>query len=286
MEENESGCGQSSPLCWRYRRRMRGQCMKPHSPRRCHAWAKSAAPTAPGLKAVLVLFLFALAGVAAASQDGRYYLDLSAGFKTGDFGTPVTSNLYYFAPAFGYIAPRYDVSVTLPVLSLTTEAAGQSTTETGIGDVVLRGGAELLPAGRGFSLYGSLAAKLPTADETRGLGTGATDIGAFATLSRELGPVKLRLLTGYIKVGDPSGQNLDDVLLYGLGLSGMRGSTHLYGSVEGRTASVPGADAPLETNVGFLHPLNPRHWVKGSAFIGLSDGGPRFGASLGFVQWF
>ena len=47
-----------------------------------------------------------------------------------------------------------------------------------------------------------------------------------------------------------------------------------------------GADAPLETNVGFLHPLNPRHWVKASAFIGLSDGGPRFGASLGFVQWF
>lgn len=277
--------------------------MKPHAPWGCQAWAKSTTPiSASGLKADLVdrlfparstsailgvvPFLFVLAGAAAASQDGRYYLDLSAGFKTGDFGTPVTSNLYYFAPAFGYIAPRYDVSVTLPVLSLTTEAAGQSTTETGIGDVVLRGGAELLPADRRFSLYGSIAAKLPTADETRGLGTGATDIGAFANLSRELGPVNLRLLAGYIKVGDPSGQNLDDVLLYGLGLSGMRGSTYLYGSVEGRTASVPGADAPLETNVGFLHPLNPRHWVKASAFIGLSDGGPRFGASLGFVQWF
>lgn len=279
MEKNESDCSRSSPLCQTYRRRLRGQWMKPHSPRGCHAWAP---------KAVLAPFLFALATVAAASQDqeGRYYLDLSAGFKTGDFGTSVTSNLYYFAPAFGYVAPRYDVSVTLPVLSLTAETAGQSTTETGIGDVVLRGGGELLPVGQGFSLYGSLAVKLPTADETRGLGTGATDIGAFATLSREFGPVKLRLLTGYIKVGDPSGQNLDDVLLYGLGLSGGLRQTHLYGSIEGRTASVPGADAPLEANVGFFHPLNPRHWVKGSAFIGLNDGGPRFGANLGFVQWF
>lgn len=235
---------------------------------------------------VLPVFAFVLPALPVPAADGRYYVGLDAGFKTGDFGTPTRSDLYYLSPALGYVAPRYDVSVTVPYLSLTTETAGQSTTETGVGDVIARGGRELLPAGGDLSLYGSLAVKLPTADETKGLGTGEADVGGFASLSRELGRVRLSLLAGYIKVGDPPGADLDDVLLYGVGLAGARGATRLYGSLEGRTASVPGADDPLEVNAGFFHPLNPRHWMKGSAFVGLNDGGPDWGVSLGFVQWF
>ncbi len=272
MKRSESGRGRPSPWWRMYRRRARGP-----GRRGCRAWAS---------RAVLAPVVFALVGVAAAAEDGRSYLDLSAGFKTGDFGTPVTSSLYYLAPAFGYVAPRYDVSVTVPYLALTSEAAGQSTTDTGIGDVIVRGGAELWPAGHGLSLYTSLSVKLPTADETKGLGTGETDVGAFATLSSDLEALRLSLFAGYIKVGEPRGQSLNDVLLYGLGLSGALGQTHLYGSLEGRTATVPGADDPLETYVGVLHPLRPRQWLKGNALVGLNDGGPRFGASLGFVQWF
>jgi len=241
-----------------------------------------------GRWAVLVPSVLACVLLAApvSAADGRYYFELGAGFKTGDFGTPTKSDLYYLSPALGYVAPRYDVSVTVPYLSLTTETAGQSTTETGVGDVIARGGRELLPEGGDVSLYGSLAVKLPTADETKGLGTGEADVGAFATLSREVDGMRLSLLGGYIKVGDPPGADLDDVLLYGVGLSGLRDRTHLYGTLEGRTASVPGADDPLEVNAGFFHPLNPRHWMKGNAFVGLNDGGPDWGVSLGFVQWF
>lgn len=238
------------------------------------------------VRAALASLLMSLAAAPAAAVDGRYYLELSAGFKTGDFGTPTDSDLSYLSPVLGYVAPRYDLSVTVPYLSLTTETAGQSDTETGVGDVIVRGGRELLREGGELSLYGSLAAKLPTADEDKGLGTGETDIGAFASLSRELEGARLSLLGGYIKVGDPPGVDLDDVLLYGVGLSGMRARTHLYGSLEGRTGTVPGADDPLEVNAGFFHPLNPRHWMKGTAFVGLNDGGPDWGVSLGFVQWF
>lgn len=237
-------------------------------------------------RAVLALLL--LSGVAAstAAADGRYYVELSAGFKTGDFGTPTDNDLYYLSPVLGYVTSRYDLSVGVPYLSLMTETAGQATTESGVGDVIARGGRELLPGGWPFSLYGSLAVKLPTADEDKGLGTGKTDVGAFASLSRELEGTRLSLLGGYIKVGDPPGVDLDDVLLYGVGLSRLLGRTRFYGSLEGRTASVSGADAPREINAGFFHPLNRRHSMKGNAFVGLNDGGPRFGASLGFVQWF
>ncbi|BAU49789.1 hypothetical protein SVA_3241 [Sulfurifustis variabilis] len=236
--------------------------------------------------ALAPLLLSLVLSAPAAGAEGSYYFELSAGFKTGDFGTPTDNDLYYLSPALGYVAPRYDLSVTVPYLSLTTETAGRSNTETGAGDVIARGGRELLPEGGAVSLYGSLAVKLPTADEDKGLGTGKTDVGAFASLSRRLEGMRLSLLGGYIKVGDPPGVDLDDVLLYGVGFSGMRARTHLYGSLEGRTATVPGADDPLEINAGFFHPLNPRHWIKGTAFVGLTDGGPDWGMSLGFVQWF
>jgi len=240
-------------------------------------------------RAVVVAFclasLLALAAGLASAQERRPYFELSAGFKTGDFGTPTRSDLLYFAPTFGYVALRYDYSVTVPYLSLTAPTAGQSTTQSGVGDVVARGGRELA-AGTSWSLYGALAVKLPTADEARGLGTGETDLGAFATLGRDFGSTRLSLLAGTIKTGDPPGQALSDLRLYGIGLAGWAGATRLYGSIEGRTATVPGAHNPLEVNVGAVHRLSARYWLKSAAFTGLNDGGPRYGASLGFVYWF
>jgi hypothetical protein len=235
--------------------------------------------------ALCFALLFALAAGLAGGQDGRPYFELNAGFRTGDFGTPTRSDLLYLAPTFGYAAPRYDYSVTVPYLSLTSRTAGGSTTQSGIGDAVVRGGRELA-AGTDWSLYGSLAVKLPTADEERGLGTGEADFGAFATFSRDFDSVRLSLLGGTIKTGDPPGQTLTDLWLYGIGLASWAGTTRLYGSIEGRTASVPGAPNPLEAYVGAMHPLSARQWLTGTAFVGLNDGGPRFGASLGFVHWF
>lgn len=58
---------------------------------------------------VVVLILSLLPPLAAGAEDGRSYLDMSAGYKTGDFGTPTRSDLYYVMPTLGYVAPRYDV---------------------------------------------------------------------------------------------------------------------------------------------------------------------------------
>ena len=258
------------------------------------ATRRSAARPRAVLIALCLASLLALAAGLASGQEGRPYFEglegrpyfeLSAGFRTGDFGTPTRSDLLYLVPTFGYLAPRYDFSVAVPYLSLTERTAGQSTTQSGIGDAVARGGRELA-AGTNWSLYGSLALKLPTGDETKALGTGEADLGAFATFGRDFDLVHLSLLAGYIKTGDPPGQTLPDLRLYGVGLATWAGATRVYGSLEGRTASVPGAPNPLEVNVGAIHPLSARQWLKGAAFTGLNDGGPRYGASVGFVQWF
>lgn len=232
---------------------------------------------------VLGLAVFSRASPAA---DGQVYLALDGGVQAGDFGTPVRSTVYNVTPTLGVVAKDYDLSVTVPYLSLTQSATGQSVTESGLGDIVARAGYALVAEREGgMSLNGALAVKLPTADESKGLGTGKADVGATLNLGQRLGPVRLHLLGGFIKVGDPAGQDYNDVYLYGVGASGTQGKTGLYASLEGRRALVTGADNPLEVRVGFFHLFGHRYAIRGTAFAGLNDGGPAYGASFGFVQW-
>ncbi|HWR86922.1 MAG TPA: transporter, partial [Acidiferrobacterales bacterium] len=171
-------------------------------------------------RAVVVFLVLGLAVFSRASlaADGQVYLALDGGVQAGDFGTPVRNTLYSVAPTLGYVAKDYDLSVTAPYLSLTQSTAGQSVTESGLGDIVARAGYVLVPEREsGLSLNGALAVKLPTADDAKGLGTGKADVGATLMLGQRLGPVRLSLLGGYIKVGDPAGQDYNDVYLYGAG---------------------------------------------------------------------
>ena len=232
------------------------------------------------------MILLALPGIILA-KEGRGYLDVSGGYKTGDFDTPVRSNLYYLSTGIGYISPLYDVSIAVPYLFLSSSGNGITNNENGIGDVILRGGRVLVPEGDGgFSLDGALAVKLPTADKNKGLGTGETDYGAFLSVHQRFDKTKLSLLSGYIKVGEPSNVTYNDVYLYGIGISQIINSTELYTSFEGRRAMVPDAKNPQELNLGFFHVLNMDYSIKGNAFVGFNKGGPDFGLSIGVVRWF
>lgn len=224
-----------------------------------------------------------------AAQGGDAYFELGSGFKSGDFGTAVRSDLFYVAPSAGYVAPRYDFSATVPYLRLTTQSPAASGTESGLGDIVVRAGAVLFPDGsRDLSMYGALALKLPTADEARSLGTGETDVGVFLSARRRVRGMQLNLQGGYIKTGlaHMDGDRLRDVLLYGAGVSAVTGRSHVYVALDGRTPLVQGARSPLEIGIGGLHPLGTRYWLRGSAFAGLNEGGPAFGVGMGMVRVF
>ncbi|MBI5194073.1 MAG: hypothetical protein HZA08_11630 [Nitrospirae bacterium] len=234
---------------------------------------------------ILLMPLFALFPNLSLGGGGRTYLETGAGYKTGDFGTPVRTNLYYLAPVLGYVTPSYNFSLTVPYLFL---SSGTDTgIDTGAGDVIIRGGTTLIPElGSGASVDGTLAVKLPTADETKGLGTGKTDVGSFLTVTQELGAIKMTLGGGFIKLGDPPGQDYNDIYLYDIGIYTLVRKTGLYTSLEGRTASVQGAKNPLEVNIGFIHALNSFYMLKGDTFFGFNKGGPDFGTSIGVVRWF
>lgn len=234
----------------------------------------------PARAALAALVLLLAAGPAAAA--GRGYLNLGGGFKTGDFGTPVRTSLGYVTATIGYASPTYDVSVSLPWLRLS-----DGTTASGPGDVILRGGGLILPdQGSGLSLDGYGAVKLPTADETKGLGSGETDFGAFLGLHQRSGSYRISLLSGYIWTGDPPGADFRNTVLFGIGLAKIFLATQVAVSYVQRQAIVPGITDPREFHASAFHVLNRDYAVRASCLAGLNNGAPDYGFETGIVRWF
>lgn len=232
------------------------------------------------------------AGVVSANADaadaaGDAYASLSAKFSEGDFGTAVNYELYSLIPEFGYINSEYDLSASLPLQRLRVSGGGLSSTDSGIGDAVLRAGRRLSGnVESGFSLTGALTIKLATGDENKGLGTGGTDVGASLSGSKKIGAYTYTALVGYTEVGEPSGVSYDNVVTYGIGANRSFSHTNVFIALQGQTSAVPDGTAPLEFDVGFFHILSQDYVVITHAFIGLSDGSPNDGITLGVVRWF
>jgi len=191
------------------------------------------------------------------------------------------------APEFGYVSSGYDLSVSIPFHHLRVSGNGLSSSESGLGDAVLRGGKRLWRDNDAeTSLNGALTIKLATGDENTGLGTGATDIGVSLAATRKRGVYAFTALAGYTQVGAPSGVSYDNVVSYGVGANRSFTRTNVFASLQGQTSALPGGTAPLEFDVGFFHMLSMDYVVIAHALIGLSDGSPDDGMGMGFVRWF
>lgn len=237
------------------------------------------------LWAVLAAGVMLLLGPVPAGARG--YLDSAVGFQSGDFDTATRTDLYSLTLTVGDVKPDYDISVSVPFVALKDDPAAPSDSETGIGDVLLRAGRILVPERiDGISMYGSVSVKLPTADETKALGTGEADYGAFLTLNKRLDTLLWTLVGGYINTGDAGDIGYNDIVLYGIGVSRTFARSGAYLSLEGRGATLEGVDDPLGLYVGAFHALDAAHMIRGSAFAGLSDGSPDYGVLVAWVQWF
>lgn len=94
------------------------------------------------------------------------------------------------------------------------------------------------------------------------------------------------MTAGYLKYGDPPGLDYHDSFSYEFGLSRRFAWTTVYGSYDRRQAVVSGFENPQEVSAGFFHILGSDYAMKGHLFVGLNNGGPEAGGSLGLVRWF
>jgi hypothetical protein len=219
--------------------------------------------------------------VSAATTD--QYIELSAGYARGEFTVGQEANLYRLQLTYGEVYENYDVSATVPYLFLKDNTGNY----TGVGDIVLRAGSMLdknTTSGQG--LYGSVAVKLPTASETKGLGTGKIDLGGFLSYTHEWLEMNLTAMGGYILTGDSPDLKYEDILVYSVGISKFITPWYVFGSLEGRQKTLATGTDSLDLNLGFFYHLKAHQFLKAEGYTGLNSTTPDYGISVGIVNWF
>jgi hypothetical protein len=244
-------------------------------------------------------------GAQEVDDDGSYRMLLSAGAGrfTGDYGETEKTTLDVFSLNARWYFDRAEVQVSLPYLRIDGAAdvsfvdgapvaiGGDSTSdeqrkESGLGDVVLRG-EYYLRTGTSTSpwILGLVRVKLPTGNETRGLGTGATDVETGIGLIQRLGPVNLLADIGYTFVGNTGDIEAKNELRLGAGASlpfgqDQRSSSYVY--LENRTHRYSGSDDRRSIAVGVSTALSKARRLRLSAsmFFGLTDSAEDVGLYL------
>lgn len=158
-------------------------------------------------------------------------------------------------------------------------------TASGIGDVdaALTWSA---PLGDNAGLAVGANAKIATADEDRGLGTGANDYGASLDLYRDFSGTTVFGGIGHTRLGDSRYIDLDHVNNANLGLSQTLGRGRLGAMYEHRTAASSDRDDRRDATVFYAHPTVSGGRVQVYASHGFSDGGPDWGAGVAISRGF
>lgn len=267
-----------------------------------------------GRRAVLALLLLAL-GVPAAAQEVSYVGSVQA--ATGDYFFTERTNSVYFVNGLSVTAPRYTVSLSVPVIvqdapwvsygvagalpsggPQQAAVGGQhggggpgrrhdvvvvdtsSHREVGLGDPMLRAGLTLVPTRRGRpSLRLSAGLKPPLADVDRGFGTGAWDVGAGVSASAVVGRRLLFVDLMAWSLGDMEDLELRDALYYSVGIGQpLRGGrAGILATFAGATRIIDGTDPPLSAGLGLSYDA-----LSAGVTVGLTDSSPDVAVTLGW----
>lgn len=176
----------------------------------------------------------------------------------------------------------------LPLLGGSDPSTGnrpERGTASGIGDVATAL-TWSLPMGQRAGIDLGINAKIATADENKGLGTGANDYGASIDLYRDFDGTMLFGGIGRTRLGDSKYIDLDRVNSGNLGLSRAAGNGRVGAMVEYRSASTRDRDDRRDATLFYSRPTNSGGRVQLYASHGFTDGGPDWGAGVSVSKGF
>jgi hypothetical protein len=157
-------------------------------------------------------------------------------------------------------------------------------TTSGLGDIILRGRYYVVEEKDWTPLVAITGRlKLPTADETRGLGTGKMDEGVGTEISKLLGDNWITFLDGGFNIiGRPDGLNLRNQWWYDAG-GGYYFAKNLLGSVyfEEYRSLVSGTQNIRDVFFGMSYRASSEWRFNGGVAVGLSNGAPDHVLSIG-----
>ena len=258
--------------------------------------------------AVKTFFLSACCAtlLAPPARGADWKFSSSFNYDSGDYGTGTRTESVYIPFTIKRYYREGDLSVTVPFLRQSstgqvTRVGGRpmlatggktgaaASSETGLGDIMVRGAYILRQDGPGsFDLAAAGRLKLPTADETRGLGTGELDEGVGFEFAKRVSPGLTLLADGYYTIiGDPEGVDFNNQLALDIGFSRpLNGKTALTVLYETRGALLDGNSDPRELSGTLEYKSADGNNYSGGLLLGLSDGSPELGLSFGLSRRF
>ncbi|NTV15069.1 MAG: hypothetical protein HGA96_14250 [Desulfobulbaceae bacterium] len=255
-----------------------------------------------------------------AAPEPQFSLGLGVEYARGDFGADSTGN--YIAVPLSltwYANQRLDLELTVPYLYQSSGATGYAATgggiasarsasggrgtsrpaaapahsgqteESGLGDISLEGGYNILLDGEGRPDLGlTCYLKFPTAEADQGLGTGSFDWGPGLRLAKWLGEWQPFLEGRYILQGASREETgARDYLFAEAGLGyGWSDQLYLAGFSRFGTASFDGLAAPLEMRLKTVWGFAESNSLELYLAKGFSEGSPDYGVGLSFFTGF
>lgn len=255
-----------------------------------------------------------LASAAATGADG-FSLGVGANYSTGDYGTDVTTEIISIPVTARFDTGNWSFRASLPWVSIsgdpnvlpgtgpvtnfnpigrgrTSPPVGGGTdigetqgSASGIGDLTLRAVYTLPTQGPVFVDL-SFIGKIATADEDKGLGTGANDYGVAVDLYRKFGGTTVFGGLSYMSLGSSRFIDVDDVLGANFGASWNAGSGQLGLMYDYRESASSNFDDRSEVTAFYSAPTTAGNRFQIYALAGLSDGSPDFGAGVNYTWSF
>ena len=221
--------------------------------------------------------------IAASARASEKYTELSLGYSTGDYGTSVETQISRFTFSAGILSGRQQFNISIPYLALNDS---ESDSVNGVGDTIIHYGYTTKKSKHNYSIYSSLSVKIPTADETKGLGSGETDIGAFASVNKHWRNTIAGLGAGYIVVGEPKGEDLNNIAQASVSVYRQFQRTYLGGYLDYHSAYSDAAGNTLEGGINVYYILNRNKGITANVFKGLNGNSADYGLQLGWIIWF
>lgn len=162
------------------------------------------------------------------------------------------------------------------------------TTESGLGDIVLGSTYSALQLNtQKFYVDVGAKVKLPTASESKGLGTGKTDYTVTTDAYKTLDHLTLMGTLGYKVLGDPSGAKLNNVWFTSIGAVYKIDDLNNLGAVlDLRQATTDQNTGLREYTVFYAHKFNQTYKLQTYAVVGDTTSSVDFGAgAMLAVSW-
>lgn len=153
-----------------------------------------------------------------------------------------------------------------------------ASSQSGIGDIYAGATYTFGAIGEGVNMAATARVKLPTADEGRGLGTGAADYYGEVTFYRTIDTVTPFVLAGYRVLGDNSTYTLKDGVYFAGGAHvRMSPETVFSALLNWRQRIVAGGDNSCDAMVMVTHDATTRWQFTGYLLKGFTNASPDVG---------